>query len=39
MDEFKCYYYFVEGENEEKIINVLKTDLGYIRPGRVQNRF
>lgn len=36
MDEFKYYYYFVEGENEEKIINVLKTDLGYIRPGRVQ---
>jgi len=28
--------YYVEGEDEEKLINVLKTDLGAIRPGKVQ---
>lgn len=28
--------YFVEGEDEKKLINVLKTDLRVIRPGKVQ---
>lgn len=28
--------YYVEGEDEEKFIHVLKTDLGVIRPGKVQ---
>ncbi|MDE7243744.1 MAG: hypothetical protein K2O18_07190 [Oscillospiraceae bacterium] len=28
--------YYVEGEDEEKLINILKTDLETIRPGKVQ---
>lgn len=32
----KFVQYFVEGEDEKKLINVLKTDLGVIRPGKVQ---
>ena len=28
--------YYVEGENEKKIVSVLKSDLGYIKPGKVQ---
>lgn len=28
--------YYVEGEDEEKLINTLKTDFGAIRPGKVQ---
>ena len=28
--------YYVEGENEQKLINVLKTQLKMIRPGKVQ---
>lgn len=32
----KYYHYFVEGENEEKIIQVLKSDLRMIEPGKVQ---
>lgn len=32
----KFVQYFVEGEDEEKLIHVLKTDLGLIRPGKVQ---
>lgn len=30
------YQYFVEGEDEEKLIHVLKTELRLILPGRVQ---
>ena len=30
------YYYFVEGADDAKIINVLKTDLRLIIPGKVQ---
>lgn len=36
MGKTKYYHYFVEGENEEKIIKVLKTDLRWIVPGKVQ---
>jgi len=32
----KYYHYFVEGENEEKIVNILKTELQWIVPGKVQ---
>ena len=32
----KFVQYYVEGEDEEKLINVLKTDLKAIRPGKVQ---
>lgn len=32
----KFVQYYVEGEDEEKLIHVLKTDLGAIRPGKVQ---
>lgn len=32
----KYVQYYVEGENEEKFINILKTDLCVIRPGKVQ---
>ncbi len=30
------YQYFVEGENEKRLIEVLKTDMGMIQPGKVQ---
>lgn len=32
----KYYHYFVEGQNEEKIVQILKTDLQFIVPGKVQ---
>lgn len=32
----KFVQYYVEGEDEKKIINVLKSDLKVIRPGKVQ---
>ena len=32
----RYYQYYVEGPDEEKIINVLKTDMGLIIPGKVQ---
>lgn len=32
----KFVQYYVEGEDEEKLIHVLKSDLGVIRPGKVQ---
>lgn len=32
----KFVQYFVEGEDEEKLIYALKSDLGVIRPGKVQ---
>ena len=30
------YHYFVEGEDDAKVINILKTDLRLIIPGKVQ---
>lgn len=36
MGKSKYYHYFVEGANEEKIINALKCDLQIIQPGKVQ---
>lgn len=36
MGQGKYYHYFVEGEDEEKLIQVLKTDLRLIVPGKVQ---
>lgn len=36
MGKGKYYYYFVEGKDEEKIVKVLKTDLQYIVPGKIQ---
>lgn len=36
MGQSKYYHYFVEGEDEEKLIQVLKTDLRLIVPGKVQ---
>ena len=35
MSQEKNYQYFVEGEDEEKIIKVLKTDMQLIVPGKV----
>ena len=32
----KYIQYYVEGEDEEKLINILKTQLGVIRTGKVQ---
>lgn len=32
----KYVQYYVEGEDEEKLVNTLKTELGVIRPGKVQ---
>lgn len=32
----KYYHYFVEGQDEEKLINVLKTDMRCIVSGKVQ---
>ena len=32
----KFVQYYVEGEDEEKLLNVLKTRLGVIKPGKVQ---
>jgi hypothetical protein len=36
MGKSNYYHYFVEGSTEEKIINLLKTDMQLIRPGKVQ---
>lgn len=36
MGREQNYQYFVEGEDERKIVNVLKTDLKYIKAGNVQ---
>lgn len=36
MGKCKYYHYFVEGENEEKIVQILKTELQLIVPGKVQ---
>lgn len=36
MGKSKYYHYFVEGQDEEKLLKVLKTDLRYIIPGKVQ---
>lgn len=36
MANSKYYYYFVEGQDEEKLVSVLKTDLKYIISGKVQ---
>ena len=30
------YHYFVEGEDDRKVVNTLKTDLQWINPGKVQ---
>ena len=30
------YHYFVEGEDDRKVVNILKTDLQWIKPGKVQ---
>ena len=32
----EIYQYFVEGENEKRLIEVLKTDLRLIKPGKIQ---
>ena len=32
----RYYQYFVEGEDEKKIINTLKSDMELIKPGKVQ---
>lgn len=36
MGKSRYYHYFVEGPDEEKILNILKTELQLIRPGKVQ---
>lgn len=32
----ECVQYYVEGEDEKKLLQVLKTDMGLIRPGKIQ---
>ncbi len=32
----KCVLYYVEGDDEMKLVNTLKTELGMIEPGKVQ---
>lgn len=36
MRKNEYFQYFVEGEDERKLINVLKSDLEFILPGKVQ---
>lgn len=36
MAQNKYYHYYVEGNNEEKIVRILKTDMQLIMPGKVQ---
>lgn len=36
MNKTQNYQYFVEGEDERKLVNTLKSDLRLIRSGRVQ---
>lgn len=36
MRQCQYYHYFVEGRDEEKIINTLKSDLQLIKAGKVQ---
>lgn len=36
MSQSKYYHYFVEGEDEEKLIQVLKTEMRLIVAGKVQ---
>ena len=31
----KYYHYYVEGEDDKKIVNTLKTDFQIIEPGKV----
>ena len=32
----KYVLYYVEGDDEKKLLDILKTDLGVIKPGKVQ---
>ena len=36
MRKNQYYHYFVEGEDEKKLVNVLKTDMGLVCPGKVE---
>lgn len=36
MAKEKNYHYFVEGQDEEKLLATLKTDMGLIKPGKIQ---
>lgn len=36
MAQNRYYHYFVEGNNEEKMVKILKTDMQLIMPGKVQ---
>lgn len=36
MAKEKNYYYFVEGQDEEKLLATLKTDMRLIKPGKIQ---
>lgn len=31
-----CIQYYVEGEDEKKLVSVLKSNMGVIKPGKVQ---
>lgn len=33
----KNYHYFVEGEDEKKLLSVLKTDMQLILPGKIEH--
>lgn len=36
MPKEKNYHYFVEGQDEQKLLATLKTDLKLIKPGKIQ---
>ena len=36
MAKGKYYHYFVEGQDEEKLLVTLKTDMRLIKPGKIQ---
>lgn len=36
MKSRKYYHYFAEGQTDEKMLRVLKTDLQLIIPGKIQ---
>lgn len=36
MGQNKIYHYYVEGDDEKKMISVLKTDFQYIVPGKIE---
>lgn len=36
MRQNRYYHYYVEGEDDRKVVNTLKTDMQKIIPGKVE---